>query len=289
MNCARMIHSGLMIVLILPTQEANAESQPKSPKVELKNQVSDINKSHLKDLPRIKSAIDFIKIIRKANPEVRVGKEGKIDLHDLTSAMQLKKAMWPDERNLQAIGLPLKSKHPITNPSSEKTVSKTNEEKPDQGIQNKIPGEKRDALGQYGKEDIQNIYLSWALLGFGALIICFELYILNKRGNPWNEMNFKVVTTSLVIIMATFLVVAGFSNEQITPIVGLLAAIVGYILGKDAGISQGESVSSKGTSTEEVKHSEMSSNQPDTTQVPTAAEVGGDEMPEEGNALGEDS
>ena len=91
MNCARMIHSGLMIVLILPTQEANAESQPKSPKVELKNQVSDINKSHLKDLPRIKSAIDFIKIIRKANPEVRVGKEGKIDLHDLTSAMQLKK------------------------------------------------------------------------------------------------------------------------------------------------------------------------------------------------------
>jgi len=80
--------------------------------------------------------------------------------------------------------------------------------------------------------------LSIGLLIFGGVVLILEFLIVYRGGDEWNEQNFKVIVTSLVVIMGVFLVVAGFSHEQITPIVGLLGAIVGYVLGRDSSQKQ---------------------------------------------------
>lgn len=74
-------------------------------------------------------------------------------------------------------------------------------------------------------------------LGFTcvALILCtFLLYV--KNGTPQQILRtFGVLT---IIGMSTVLLVVGYSNEQLTPIVGLFGAIAGYLLGKDSGVEQ---------------------------------------------------
>jgi hypothetical protein len=41
----------------------------------------------------------------------------------------------------------------------------------------------------------------------------------------------RLFTVPMVIVAAVFLVVTGFSNEQITPVIGLLGTLAGYVLG----------------------------------------------------------
>jgi hypothetical protein len=43
----------------------------------------------------------------------------------------------------------------------------------------------------------------------------------------------KVLGVLLVIGLSAGLLVVGYSHEQVTPIIGLFGAIVGYLLGKD--------------------------------------------------------
>lgn len=45
----------------------------------------------------------------------------------------------------------------------------------------------------------------------------------------------RIFGVILIIGLSSFLLVAGYSDEQLTPIVGLFGAIVGYLLGKDSG------------------------------------------------------
>ena len=50
-----------------------------------------------------------------------------------------------------------------------------------------------------------------------------------------NEAEFedvlKVFGTILIVVAAVFLIVAGYSEKQIAPVIGLFGTIVGYILG----------------------------------------------------------
>jgi len=94
----------------------------------------------------------------------------------------------------------------------------------------------RTELGRIAREDVEVIstYLSVGLLAFGAIMLGLEFGVLFRARRPWNELDFKIIVTTLVVLMGVFLVVAGFSQEQITPVIGLLGAIVGYVLGRES-------------------------------------------------------
>lgn len=76
-------------------------------------------------------------------------------------------------------------------------------------------------------------YLSISVLGFMmvSLILCTTL--LWRRNAEASEIlrTFGILS---IVGLSALLLITGFSNEQLTPIVGLFGAIAGYLLGKDA-------------------------------------------------------
>lgn len=72
--------------------------------------------------------------------------------------------------------------------------------------------------------------ISASVLVFG-LIICLLAAFLLKQGKSADNV-LKTLGTILIIVASLFLVVAGYSDKQIAPVIGLLGTIVGYLLGK---------------------------------------------------------
>jgi hypothetical protein len=68
------------------------------------------------------------------------------------------------------------------------------------------------------------------LLLFGLIVMGLSTYLM-KAGQSAQSI-LRVFGTLLVIIMATFLVVAGYTNEQLGAPLGLLGTIAGYLLGR---------------------------------------------------------
>lgn len=68
------------------------------------------------------------------------------------------------------------------------------------------------------------------LLLFGLVVLGMTAYLLKHGHSSQNLL--RIFGTFLVIIMAVFLVVAGYSNEQLGAPLGLLGTIVGYLLGR---------------------------------------------------------
>ncbi|HYI64816.1 MAG TPA: hypothetical protein VEW71_08035 [Allosphingosinicella sp.] len=68
------------------------------------------------------------------------------------------------------------------------------------------------------------------LLLFGLIVMGLSTYLL-KAGQPAQSV-LRVFGTLLVIIMASFLVVAGYTNEQLAAPMGLLGTVAGYLLGR---------------------------------------------------------
>ncbi|MFI5304451.1 MAG: hypothetical protein ACHQYP_06610 [Nitrospiria bacterium] len=56
-------------------------------------------------------------------------------------------------------------------------------------------------------------------------------YLLGKGRNA--ETVLRTFGTVLIIISAIFLVVVGYNDTQISPVMGLLGTIAGYLLGKE--------------------------------------------------------
>lgn len=73
------------------------------------------------------------------------------------------------------------------------------------------------------------MFLTVAILLFGTAVLGMMTYLVMKDKPA--GLVLRLFTVPLVIVASVFLVVTGFSNEQITPVVGLLGTIVGYILG----------------------------------------------------------
>ena len=72
--------------------------------------------------------------------------------------------------------------------------------------------------------------LSIIILGFGLMVIMIVFFVGTRQPNP--DGVFKLTTVTLVITSSLFLVIAGYSSEQIAPVIGLLGTIAGYLLGK---------------------------------------------------------
>ena len=73
-------------------------------------------------------------------------------------------------------------------------------------------------------------FLSMSVLLFVLIVMGLMTYLM-KIGRE-GESVLRAFGIPLIIGAAVFLVVAGFSEHQITPVIGLLGTIAGYLLGK---------------------------------------------------------
>ena len=74
--------------------------------------------------------------------------------------------------------------------------------------------------------------LSISLLVFGLIICGLSAFLLCKDKNVGDVI--RAFALPLIIVSAVMLVVAGYSDRQITSVIGLLGTIAGYLLGSRA-------------------------------------------------------
>ncbi|MFM5841483.1 hypothetical protein [Aeromonas sanarellii] len=90
--------------------------------------------------------------------------------------------------------------------------------------------ENTDALHSSAYDD--SLLLSLVVVGFGVFILFCITYLIRNDKKP--DTLLRPFGTILIVIGAIFLIVAGYSEKQIAPVIGLLGTIAGYILGKDS-------------------------------------------------------
>lgn len=73
--------------------------------------------------------------------------------------------------------------------------------------------------------------ISSVVLGFGVVVILISAWLM-RGSRPSAEAILRVFGTVLIITGALFLVVAGYSDKQMAPVMGLLGTLAGYLLGK---------------------------------------------------------
>ncbi|MGL1861053.1 MAG: hypothetical protein OCC46_00855 [Pseudodesulfovibrio sp.] len=81
---------------------------------------------------------------------------------------------------------------------------------------------------------------SAAVLIFGLITILIMVKAI-ERGKSVDSL-IKLFGMTLVIIGALFLVVAGYSDKQTAPVIGLLGTIVGYVLGNQTATDNTQQV-----------------------------------------------
>jgi heme A synthase len=76
------------------------------------------------------------------------------------------------------------------------------------------------------------MYLSLGVLVFGLILVIFTVILALRKSTGWDQESTRIFTISLVVTAGLFLITAGYSDQQIAPMFGLLGTIVGYLLGK---------------------------------------------------------
>lgn len=85
----------------------------------------------------------------------------------------------------------------------------------------------------------QSVLLSITLLVFGLAVIVAALWRVDRKRLTENGA-LRLVGATVVVVMAVFLCTAGFTLEQITPAIGLLGTMGGYVLGRSERGSNGD-------------------------------------------------
>ena len=75
-------------------------------------------------------------------------------------------------------------------------------------------------------------YLSLGVLAFGLILVVFTGVVGFRKNTGWNQESTRVFVISVIVTAGLFLITAGYSDQQIAPMFGLLGTIVGYLLGK---------------------------------------------------------
>ena len=76
-------------------------------------------------------------------------------------------------------------------------------------------------------------FLSISLLAFSALILIMASTLLWRSKASAQDI-LRVFGILTIIGVSALLLITGYSNDQLTPIIGLFGAIAGYLLGKDS-------------------------------------------------------
>jgi hypothetical protein len=79
-------------------------------------------------------------------------------------------------------------------------------------------------------ELVQFLAVAILLFTLAALLLCTALMWRNRASGYHVLRVFGIVS---ILGISALLLVVGYSNEQLTPIVGLFGAVAGYLLGKD--------------------------------------------------------
>lgn len=82
---------------------------------------------------------------------------------------------------------------------------------------------------QWTKHD--EMTMGAAVLLWSALVLAMMAFLITREKADPGAM-LKLFGTILVVVMSVFLVVVGYTQDQIAPVVGLLGTIAGYLLGK---------------------------------------------------------
>jgi hypothetical protein len=96
-----------------------------------------------------------------------------------------------------------------------------------------------NAYDEYVKRKViksPEFILSMALLIFAAIICLAEIAIFLKGHMDADHMT-KLIILTLIIFSVLFLIVLGYTNDQIGPALGLLGTIAGYLLGKSQKVA----------------------------------------------------
>tara|TARA_R110001599_G_scaffold333327_1_gene549247 strand:- start:551 stop:916 length:366 start_codon:yes stop_codon:yes gene_type:complete len=76
-------------------------------------------------------------------------------------------------------------------------------------------------------------FLAISVLGFSCVALVMATVLLWRSGAPPHQV-LQVFGVITILAFSALLLVVGYNNEQLTPIVGLFGAIAGYLLGKDS-------------------------------------------------------
>jgi hypothetical protein len=87
------------------------------------------------------------------------------------------------------------------------------------------------------------IYLSLGVLAFGLVLVIFTGIIALKKKEGWDKEATRIFTVSVIVTAGLFLITAGYTDQQIAPMFGLLGTIVGYLLGKSSQTEESPSSS----------------------------------------------
>ena len=79
--------------------------------------------------------------------------------------------------------------------------------------------------------------ISAVVLVFGVFVLLLATYLIRIGKN--SEPVLRIFGTILIIVISVFLVVAGYTSNQIAPVMGLLGTIAGYLLGKETSPRSG--------------------------------------------------
>lgn len=76
------------------------------------------------------------------------------------------------------------------------------------------------------------LVLSFGMLAFGLVVVGLMTWLLiKKRTSPLMLPGFGL---TLIVVAAVVLVIVGFDDKQISPVVGLLGTLAGYLLGRES-------------------------------------------------------
>src|SRR5713226_3309219 len=78
--------------------------------------------------------------------------------------------------------------------------------------------------------------LGWGILIFGFLTILLEVLVMLKLQKGWGTQSIRIVGLTLVLTSGLFLIVTGYSQDQIAPMIGLLGTITGFLLGRTTSV-----------------------------------------------------
>lgn len=91
------------------------------------------------------------------------------------------------------------------------------------------PGELRSAPEWWTNQNAMTMSTVVLVFGVVVIVICA---LLMKDSRPSAEAILRVFGTVLIVVGALFLVVAGYNDTQMAPVMGLLGTLAGYLLGK---------------------------------------------------------
>ena len=110
----------------------------------------------------------------------------------------------------------------------------TNDNPPPTTIPIERPAYNQDAVPTRSSNEL---FLSLGVLVFGLVIVVGMLWAILKRMEIKESADLldalKLPVVVVIIVSGIFLVTAGYGNEQIAPIIGLMGTIAGYLMGRN--------------------------------------------------------